>query len=85
MGELNGACVSMPSDLLTRFAIVGADSAGILLRLGMPGGGSCRNNLTQIGLHLPIRGPIVSILPNGARDVCVPPAGHAPLKLNFKE
>jgi hypothetical protein len=81
--RLRDACVSVPADLLTRFAIVGADRGGVLVRIGLPGSGPCRNNLTQVGLRLPSRGAIASILPRGARDICVPPPGMTPLTVTL--
>jgi hypothetical protein len=79
VNRIPGACASAPDDLLARFAIVGGDSTGFLVRIGLPGAGPCRYNLTQVGLHLPARGAITGILPHGARDICVPPPNTPPL------
>ncbi|WP_310534162.1 hypothetical protein [Novosphingobium sp.] len=49
------ACYSVPDDILRRFSIVGTRPGKLLVRIGLPGGGPCRYDLTQIGLLLPAR------------------------------
>src|SRR5262249_39810909 len=46
-------CYSFPDDLLFRFAFHHQEGGRVAVRLGLPGAGPCRENLTQIGLLLP--------------------------------
>ncbi|MGC9272039.1 hypothetical protein, partial [Acidiphilium sp.] len=47
-------CLDAPRDVLSSFAIVAAHSSTLGIRLGLPGRGSCRGNLTNLGLTLPL-------------------------------
>jgi hypothetical protein len=82
-GVVAGACFDVPPDLLSRFAIVGLERSRAMVRIGLPGSGPCRYNLTQLGLQLVRRGPIAALLASDATRVCRPPASTPPLDLNF--
>ncbi len=45
-------CFSFPEDLLARFAFHHLTRDGVAVRLGLPGAGPSRANLTQLGLEL---------------------------------
>ena len=47
-------CARLSEDLLTRFAFHHVEGDKVAVRLGLSGLGPCRENLTQIGLLLPI-------------------------------
>jgi len=47
-------CYAFPDDLLSRFAFHHREGNQVAVRLGLPGAGPCRENLTQIGLLLPV-------------------------------
>ncbi|MFT3924588.1 MAG: hypothetical protein QM778_18760 [Myxococcales bacterium] len=47
-------CFSFPDDVLTRFAFHHLEQDKIAVRIGLPGAGLCRTNLTQLGLLLPV-------------------------------
>jgi hypothetical protein len=47
-------CFTLEPDLLTRFAFHHVEGDFVAVRLGLSGAGVCRDNLTQIGLLLPI-------------------------------
>ena len=74
-GAVANACFSVPSDLLTRFAIIGLDRSAALVRIGLPGMGPCRYNLTQLGLRLALHGTLGAQVSRAGRHVCVPPTG----------
>ncbi len=44
-------CVSVPKDILSRFAIRRADPGGSIISLGFPGAGPCRDELTTVDLQ----------------------------------
>jgi hypothetical protein len=46
------ACFDVPEDWTARFVLRGWDRGGLLVRLGLPGSGPCRYNLTQLGLTI---------------------------------
>lgn len=82
-GLTGTACFSVPADVLSSFAVVGVDGAGVGARVGLPGAGPCRYNLTQLGLRLAPRGPIAALLSPEPPSVCRPPAGTPALDLTF--
>lgn len=82
-GSVQGACFSVPADLLSSFAITGVERSEVTVRIGLPGAGPCRYELTQLGLRLRLRGPIAAVLTPGVPLVCRPPAGTPPLDLSF--
>ena len=45
-------CYSFPSDLLARFVLHHSEGTYVAVRLGLPGAGPCRYELTEIGLLL---------------------------------
>ena len=45
-------CYSFPSDLLARFVLYHSEGTYVAVRLGLPGAGPCRYELTEIGLLL---------------------------------
>jgi hypothetical protein len=47
-------CYSFPEDLLSRFAFHHREGSNVAVRLGLPGAGPCRYELTELGLLLPI-------------------------------
>jgi hypothetical protein len=47
-------CFTVERDLLTRFAFHHLENGKIAVRLGLSGTAVCRNNLTQIGILLPV-------------------------------
>jgi len=47
-------CYAFPDDLLSRFAFHHLEKGAVAMRLGLPGAGPCRENLTQIGVLLPV-------------------------------
>jgi hypothetical protein len=49
-----GFCYSISDDLLTRFAFHHIEGNNVAVRIGLSGGGPCREALTQLGLLLPI-------------------------------
>ncbi|WP_420137753.1 hypothetical protein [Sphingomonas sp.] len=67
------ACFDVPEDWTSRFAIRGWQGAQLQVRLGLPGLGSCRYNLTQLGLAVAVSptlrktiGPIQAAPPSRA-------------------
>lgn len=61
-------CYGFPPDLLTRFAYdrVGPRPSTIEVKLGLPGNGSCRENLTELSLRLPTPRSLVHPLSRAA-------------------
>lgn len=55
-------CYAFAGDQLARFAFHHLDGDQVAVRVGLPGAGPCRENLTQIGLLLPIPAPLASAL-----------------------
>lgn len=53
-GLSNKECYSVSVDLLTRFAFHHLENDRVAVRLGLSGTSLCRENLTQIGILLPI-------------------------------
>lgn len=47
-------CIDAPRDVLSSFAIVAAHSSTLGIRVGLPGRASCRGNLTNLELTLPL-------------------------------
>ena len=47
-------CYAFASDQLARFAFHHIEGDKVAVRIGLPGAGPCRENLTQVGLLLPI-------------------------------
>ena len=79
-------CLDAPRDMLSRFAIVSATPSTLGIRLGLPGRASCRGNLTNLGLTLPLlktirteAGPDARVMsaPRDAGSVTIV-EGHAP-------
>lgn len=79
-------CLDAPRDMLSRFAIVSATPSTLGIRLGLPGHASCRGNLTNLGLTLPLlktirteAGPDARVMsaPRDAGSVTIV-EGHAP-------
>jgi hypothetical protein len=79
-------CLDAPRDVLSSFAIVSATGSTLGIRLGLPGRASCRGNLTNLGLTLPLLDSIkteaepdahVVSPPQNARAVTII-EGHAP-------
>ncbi|MFL6277878.1 MAG: hypothetical protein ACJ74G_22040 [Blastocatellia bacterium] len=54
VAESEKSCFTLAGDLLTRFAFHHVEGNKVAVRLGLSGTGVCRDNLTQIGLLLPI-------------------------------
>jgi hypothetical protein len=50
----NPLCFSMEKDLLSNFAFDHIEGNKVAVRIGLSGAGTCRENLTQIGILLPI-------------------------------
>ena len=76
-------CVSVPADSLTRFALVAADAEGVAVRLGLPGAGPCREQMTELMLRLPRRAVLPAARGLLAAPLCQPPAELPPLRLQF--
>ena len=47
-------CYSFPEDLLARFVLHHSEGTHVAVRLGLPGAGPCRYELTELGLLLPM-------------------------------
>ncbi len=47
-------CYAFPDDLLTRFAFHHLEQSSVAVRLGLPGAAPCRENLTLLGILLPV-------------------------------
>ncbi len=47
-------CFTMEKDMLNHFAFDHVEGDKVAVRIGLPGAGPCRENLTQIGILLPI-------------------------------
>jgi len=54
VAENEKLCFAAERDLLTRFAFHHVENGKVAVRLGLSGAVVCRNNLTQIGILLPI-------------------------------
>lgn len=61
-------CYVFPHDLLTRFAYdrAGARPTSIEVKLGLPGNGICRENLTELSLRLPTPRSLIQPLTRAA-------------------
>jgi hypothetical protein len=46
-------CYEVPPDILRSFAFHHAQDDRVAVRIGLPGSGACRDNLTQLGVLLP--------------------------------
>jgi hypothetical protein len=55
-------CYSVPHDFLTRFAFHHVEEDRVAVRVGLPGAGPCRYNLTQMGLLLPAPSSLAAAL-----------------------
>lgn len=47
-------CYGVPTDVLSSFAFHHVESGRVAVRIGLPGTGVCRDNLTQLGVMLPV-------------------------------
>lgn len=70
-GKSYPLCFSMNKDMLTSFAFNHVEGDKIAVRIGLPGNGLCRENLTQIGILL----PIPRMLKNAAEDARIGKGG----------
>jgi hypothetical protein len=48
------ACFAFPDDLLSRFAFHHLEDGSVAVRVGLPGAAPCRENLTFLGILLPV-------------------------------
>jgi len=64
VAEDEKTCFTLESDLLTRFVFHHVEGNKVAVRLGLSGAGVCRNNLTQVGLLLPIPAALQQALAN---------------------
>ncbi len=60
------ACFIVPSDLLSAFAFDRMDGQRVIVRLGLPGDGPCRTNLTTSDLSFAIPAALAPALQNAA-------------------
>jgi hypothetical protein len=58
----DGRCYSFPDDLLTRFTFHSIKNDQVAVRIGLPGAGPCRENLTMIGIQVPAPRHLMSAL-----------------------
>jgi hypothetical protein len=58
----DGRCYSFPDDLLTRFTFHSIKNDQVAVRIGLPGAGPCRENLTMIGILVPAPPRLMSAL-----------------------
>lgn len=72
-------CYDVPDDWTTRFAITGADASHLRVRVGLPGSGPCRYNLTQLGLEI----SIPPSLSNAIGAVRTPPRAQSSVVIAF--
>jgi hypothetical protein len=56
------ACYEFPQDLLARFAFHHVSDGRVAIRIGLPGAGTCRTQLTQLGIMLPVPQPLAVAL-----------------------
>jgi hypothetical protein len=78
--DFGGRCVEIPADLTSRFALIGLEAGRALVRIGLPGAGPCRYNLTQLGLKVKLRADAATAV----TGVVLPPAGVKPVGLSAK-
>jgi hypothetical protein len=69
-----GHCIFIPSDLLTRYAIIDAGANAIRIELSLSDIAACQGHRTILNLTLPFRGPITGMM-NKPLHVQVPPEG----------
>jgi len=80
---IQDVCFSVPDDLMSRFAILGAQGPDAVVRIGLPGAGPCRYNLTQLGLLLHPQAPADGALASALSHACRPPAGLPPVTVRL--
>jgi hypothetical protein len=59
-------CYSVSEDIWTRFVFHHLENGKVAIRLGLPGAGPCRYNLTEIGILLPIPASLKTALAQAA-------------------
>ncbi len=76
-------CAAVPRDSLTRFALIGVGANRIDARLGLPGAGPCREQMTDLSLRLTRMMLLPAVRATFDVRPCLPPHGMPALVLHF--